>query len=301
MLRLLILGGNGQVGMSLANHCEKNSLEYKLLTRKQLDITSGDMVDSFFASDHEFDFVINAAAYTAVDKAESESELAFSTNGIAVKYLAEQCRKYTIPLLHISTDYVFDGKKTIPYTEDDIASPINIYGKSKLQGEQFIKAIWEKHIILRVSWIFSATGYNFIKSILKLGQEKEKINVVADQIGCPTAAEHIAVIIISICQEQLRSKRADQQWGIYQYVDFPVTTWHQLAKYTLNKAKQIRFPIITQCVIPISSADYKTVAKRPFNSILSVNKLETTFNIKQFYWQQGVDYVLKQITRYKIK
>jgi len=295
-MRLLILGGNGQVGMLLANHCRKNFLEYRLLTRKELDITNENMVAKFFASDHEFNFVVNAAAYTDVDKAESESELAFSTNGMALKYLAEHCKKHKIPLLHLSTDYVFDGIKTIPYEEDDLVSPINIYGKSKLRGEEFIKEIWDKHIILRVSWVFSATGNNFIKNILKLGGKKEKINVVADQIGCPTAAEHIAAVIIIVCQEQLQSKKADERWGIYHYADFPTTTWHQLAKYTLNKAKQMGLPIITQSVTSISSADYTTVAKRPFNSVLSVNKLETIFDTEQFYWQQGVDHVVNQMT-----
>ena len=158
------------------------------------------MVEDFFASNHNFDFVLNAAAYTASDKAENEAKLVFLANGAAPKYLAESCKKYVIPLLHLSTDYVFNGDKQTPYKESDAPLPINTYGSSKLQGEEYIEQTWEKHIILRVSWVFSEIGHNFVK-YTKVRSGKKILKVVADQFGSPTAAAHIAAVIMTICQE----------------------------------------------------------------------------------------------------
>ena len=197
-MNILIIGKNGQVGSSLVLEAIKNCINYIAISRDECDITNQDAVTRFFERKHDFDFIINAAAYTQVDAAENNLESARAANYFAVQYLAEAAKKYNIPLIHISTDYVFDGEKTTAYSEDDATNPKNVYGQTKLDGENILKKTWEKHIILRVSWVFSEFGKNFVKTIAQLYDKKEIFSVVADQMGSPTSARSIAQVILTI-------------------------------------------------------------------------------------------------------
>jgi dTDP-4-dehydrorhamnose reductase len=236
--------------------------------------------------------VINTAAYTAVDKAESEPAIAFAANRDGVKNLAQACQQHHIPLLHLSTDYVFDGSKTTPYTEEDLANPINVYGQSKWEGEQLLRAHCEQHIILRVSWVFGAHGNNFVKTMLRLGSEREELKIVADQIGCPTPAAAIAKTLLEIAKQIIAGKTA---WGTYHYCGDKPTNWHELAKTIFELAKN-KIPLRIQQVIPITTAEYPTPAKRPQNSVLNTTKCREAFKILACDWQTNLNTMLKTIT-----
>src|SRR3990167_11099307 len=236
-MNLLIIGKNGQIGLSLIAESEANQIDYSAVGRAELDITNHSAVNAFFAQHHRFDFVINAAAFTNVDAAEKEIDSACAANASAVRYLAEACKQYDIPLIHISTDYVFDGEKNTGYYEDDMPNPKNIYGQTKLDGENHLKTAWKKHIILRVSWVFSEFGKNFVKTIANLADKKDVFSVVSDQLGSPTSAHSIANVIITICKRLFKNVKQEDHWGVYHYTDFPVTNWHQFATYVVRTKK----------------------------------------------------------------
>ena len=277
-MKVLILGKNGQVGRCLQECAEKQDINYIALSREDCDISDQSKVEAYFNKQHDFDFVINAAAYTAVDKAEEEIDEAYAANYLAVEYLAKICKKYDIPLIHISTDYVFDGTKETLYTEDDSPNPVSVYGKSKLMGEKALQSIWHKHIILRVSWVFSSYGKNFVKTISRLAKERESLSVVADQYGSPTSAVSISEVLLAICQAQLEHPNADSRWGLYHYTDFPLTTWHQLAKAVVSNLK------VNTIIQPIKSSDYTTAAHRPHFSGLDTARVQQVFGINQRCW-----------------
>src|SRR3990167_2962441 len=265
-MNILIIGKNGQVGSSLVLEAIKNCINYIAISRDECDITNQDAVTRFFERKHDFDFIINAAAYTQVDAAENNLESARAANYFAVQYLAEAAKKYNIPLIHISTDYVFDGEKTTAYSEDDATNPKNVYGQTKLDGENILKKTWEKHIILRVSWVFSEFGKNFVKTIAQLYDKKEIFSVVADQMGSPTSARSIAEVIITICKILYQNENAAHYWGIYHYSDFPHSNWHQLASYVVSQ--KIKKGGAIKEVRPIEGKEYPTVVQRPKNSNL---------------------------------
>lgn len=281
-MKILILGKNGQVGRCLQECAEKQDINYVALSREDCDISDKSKVDAYFNNHHDFDFAINAAAYTAVDKAEEEVDEAYAANHLAVEYLAKACKKYDIPLIHISTDYVFDGTKETLYMEEDCPNPTSVYGKSKLAGEKALQSLWHKHIILRVSWVFSEYGKNFVKTIRRLASERESLSVVADQYGSPTSAVSISEVLLAICQAQLEDPNADSRWGLYHYTDFPLTTWHQFATAivkTLNLDTKVE---------PIMSAEFLTSAKRPKFSGLCVQKIIETFDCSQKSWRDNL-------------
>lgn len=280
-MKLLILGKNGQVGQSLVLCAAAQSIETVALDRSTLDVTDQQAINAFFEKNNSFDFVINATAYTNVDGAEDDEATATAVNADAVEYLAIVCKQYDIPLIHISTDYVFDGEKLTDYTEDDLPNPQNSYGRSKLLGENKLQTLWQKHIILRVSWVFSEFGKNFVKTISRLCDQKETLGVIANQYGSPTAAKSIANVIIEICQKN------HGQWGIYHYADFPATNWHQLASYVARiKGKGT-------AITAIEEKDYPLRAKRPQNSRFSTLKIKKTFGIDQHFWMPEVERILK--------
>jgi len=265
--KILITGTNGQLGRCLQAVSEKYpNYDFYFKNSKQLDITRKEQIDILFAQE-KFDFCVNCAAYTAVDKAESDQENAFLVNAEAVKYLAETCKANNTTLIHISTDFVFDGTKGTPYTEDDLPNPINVYGASKLKGEQYIQEILNNYFIIRTSWVYSEYGHNFVKTMLRLGTKRDEISVVNDQIGSPTYAGDLAKAIMEIISAKTTS------FGLYHYTNEGTTSWYDFAK-TIFEIKEIKIK-----VNPISSNNYTTQAKRPMYSVLDKTKIKQVFNI----------------------
>ena len=283
---ILVVGAGGQVGSELAAATTSHRLS--ALTRAELDITDVDAVTQAFAI-HQPDIVINAAAYTAVDKAEQDSAAAYALNCDAVGYLARACQAAGAPLLHISTDYVFSGNKLAAYSEDDAIDPLGVYGASKAAGEAVLRDVLEAHIILRTSWVFSATGNNFVKTMLRLGKERDQLGIVSDQEGCPTSAASIADVLLDIADRYLKSETVN--WGTYHYCNQPETTWFDFARAIFEQAGG--FDNLT--VKPINTSDYPTLAKRPQNSVLDCRKLTANFSIKQVPWKEELGKVLSHL------
>lgn len=299
-MKILLTGANGQVGWALT---QQGSSQHEVLAldHSGLDITDPVAVQKT-VEDNKPDVVINAAAYTAVDKAEQEPALAFAVNRDGPRHLALACANVQIPLLHISTDYVFDGHKTRPYQEDDTIAPLGIYGLSKWEGEEAVRQNLPMHIILRVSWVFGDHGHNFVKTMLRLAREREQLRVVADQHGCPTYAGHIAAVLLNLAEQsaprQRRSRRNTEpvraHWGTYHYSGSPATTWHGFAEAIIAKARAYETLSVND-VVPINTADFPTPAARPANSMLDSSLLKERFGIDPGDWQTGLDMMLKAL------
>jgi dTDP-4-dehydrorhamnose reductase len=249
------------------------------LSHTQLDITRReDVVNA--CQHHRPDVVINAAAYTKVDLAETETELAYLINATGAANLAEVCHALNIPLIHFCTDYVFDGESSAQYTETDTPSPLNVYGASKLQGENLVRQHCEKHIILRVSWVFGAYGANFVKTMLRLAREKTELRIVDDQRGGPTPTISIADAVSRILQY---TPFATMPWGTYHFCGTPVVSWCEFAQQIIAIARNVT-ELKTQRVMPITSSEYPTAANRPKNSALACEKITATFGIQPADW-----------------
>lgn len=288
-MKLLITGAHGQVGWELTQQI-KNSIHESLgFNHSELDITDSDKIHKLIQRAKP-DMLINAAAYTAVDKAEQEHELAFKVNTHGPLALAQACAKANIPLIHLSTDYIFAGQKQQPYTEDDQPEPLNIYGQSKLKGEEAVMKYCDKHLILRVSGVFGSHGNNFVKTMLRLAHEKEQLNVVSDQILCPTWSADIAQVILQVCE-----RLTDQNYGVYHYCGKNPVSWHQFTQEIINLAKTKQLPIKVKELKPISSIEYSAAAKRPAYSVLDCKKIFSNFDIQQADWQTGLKQVLNEI------
>jgi len=284
--KILITGAGGQVGQELAN--ADTTCEIIALTRSELDITHKISVREAVHA-HQPDIIINAAAYTAVDKAEQEPKRAYAINRDGVKYLAQACAKNSIPLLHISTDFVFDGEKKTAYTEDDSIAPLGVYSQSKAEGEVILRELLPEHINLRTSWVFSSTGNNFVKTMLRLGKERDQLNIVSDQQGCPTSASSISETLMLIAHRYLEGKLIP--WGTYHYSNQPVTTWYEFAQAIFAQASSIdnrRTPKLN----PIPTSEYPTPARRPLNSELDCEKIEKAFGIIRPDWHDELMKVL---------
>jgi dTDP-4-dehydrorhamnose reductase len=283
---ILITGAGGQVGHELATtDCDHRLVA---LTRQQLDITDPMQIEAAF-DQQQPDIVINAAAYTQVDRAEHEAELAFAINRDAVADLAFACQRMRIPLLHLSTDYVFDGSKQGAYRETDPVAPLGVYGESKAEGEAALRATLEQHLILRTSWVFSSTGSNFVKTMLRLGKERDELGIVDDQYGCPTSARSIAAILLQIVDRYLQGESIE--WGIYHYCNKPKTSWYGFAQAIFRLAQGYESPKLK----PISTNEYPTPAQRPLNSVLNCSNLELHLGIKQANWIDELHRVLDQL------
>ncbi|MCC9042096.1 dTDP-4-dehydrorhamnose reductase [Myroides sp. M-43] len=257
MIKVLVTGAKGQTGQclqSIAN--EYSDMEFVFLNSKELDLTNANQIEEVF-SNQQPDYCINLAAYTAVDKAEDEVELAYKVNASAVLSLAEMCTKYRVTLVHISTDFIFGGEKNTPYTISDIPNPINVYGASKLKGEEYIKASLEKFYIVRTSWVYSDYGHNFKNTMLRLAQTRDEISVVNDQIGSPTHA-------VDLCHFILILVRENKAYGVYNYRGSVICTWYDFA-ISIFKESSIDIK-----VNPISTEEYPTKARRPRYSVLEL-------------------------------
>ncbi len=288
-MKVLITGCRGQVGRELMALAATHGCDAVGFERNTLDITDQVAVQKIVAQQQP-DAVINAAAYTAVDGAESDVAAAFAVNATAVNYLAQACADLNIPLVHISTDYVFDGSKEGGYSEDDTLSPLGVYGESKRAGEEAVRAVCSAHYILRTSWVFSAHGNNFVKTMLRLGAERDVLSVVSDQYGKPTSAQEIATTIYTML---MSNKRA---WGTYHIAQPEVTTWFGFAEAIFSEAKRESMELKIRTLNAITSKEYPTPAKRPANSELSCIKLEKTFEIKLKPWSDSLPDVIHALT-----
>lgn len=294
-MRILLIGGSGQVGSEIIAIAENNQIEYISPSSSELDITNCTAIENGFTSYLPLDFVINASAYTAVDKAEDEVELAFKINRDGPRYLAEACAQHNIPLLHISTDYVFDGSATTPYTEEMTIHPLGVYGVSKAEGEQAIRDCLSEHIILRTAWVYGANGSNFVKTMLRLGKDRPQLSVVSDQIGCPTAAADIAKTIIDIVDQM--ANKSDNRWGTYHYCSKDSTNWAEFAMSIFSDAQDVEPNWPSVQVTSISTAEYPTKSARPAYSVLDCSKIEHDFSIILPLWHSSLQRYIPNILK----
>ena len=285
-MRILVIGAQGQVGWELTRRASVLGHDVLAWDVAELDITDAAAVDRELAASG-MDVAINAAAYTAVDRAEQEPALAFAVNRDGPAHLAAACARSNIPLLHISTDYVYDGAKIDPYVEDDPTTPLGVYGASKLAGDEAVGRLLPRHLILRVSWVFGIHGHNFVKTILRLAREREELRVVADQYGCPTFAGDIADTLLDLAG-RIAEIDARDAWGVYHYCGEPVTTWHGFASAIVELARA-RESLPVKTVTAITTTDYPTPAARPVNSVLDCAKLATRFGIRPRPWRAGLE------------
>lgn len=291
MVKVLITGSAGQVGSELVKLAPAD-FEVVGYNSSELDITNAQQVQQIVAEQAPA-LIINTAAYTAVDKAESDAERAYAVNETGVKNLAQAALAIGIPVFHISTDYVFDGTAADPYKETDPVGPTGVYGASKLAGEQVLARSGVKHIILRTSWVFGAEGNNFVKTMLRLGKERDTLGVVADQHGCPTSAASIANVLWQLAQKY--TAEGELPWGIYHFSNAPATTWHGFACEIFKQAVEAGFLERAPVVNPIKTSDYPTLAKRPAWSVMDCSALENLLVSSVPGWQQELSAVLKQL------
>ncbi|HTM64001.1 MAG TPA: dTDP-4-dehydrorhamnose reductase [Gammaproteobacteria bacterium] len=284
--RILITGGRGQLANALANHPLAKQFTLNICSHDELDITHPDSIQEALDK-HVPDIVINTAAYTAVDRAEHEAGGADLVNHIGAGHVGLLCKKNQIKLLHISTDYIFDGNNKEKYLEDDTACPVNIYGKSKWEGEQAIRSSCENHIILRVSGIFSEYGNNFLKTMLKLARERSVLRVVNDQITCPTSADDIASAIYIICNNPSFQ-------GTLHYCSSESVSWFDFAKAIIEEAREHE-QLAADEIKPISAAEYITDAKRPAHSVLDCSKIKKTYQIEQPSWRNAICQIIPKL------
>lgn len=284
---VLVTGAKGQLGEALQfvsnlnsktnlNNHENEPIHFYFYSSSELDITNKLAIETVFLKVKP-NFCINAAAYTAVDKAESEQEKAYAVNVIGAKNIAEVCNSFNSTLIHVSTDFVFDGNKTSPYNEDDITNPKGIYGVTKHDGELEIIKSLKQYFIIRTSWLFSSFGNNFMKTMLRLSKERNSLSIVNDQIGTPTNAIDLAVVIIKVIQSQSKA------YGIYHFSNEGYCSWYDFAKkiFEINKVKID--------LKPIPSIDFPTPAERPKYSVLDKSKIKKVFNIKIRSWQDSIE------------
>lgn len=288
---ILVTGGTGQVGTGLV-HANRGRFELVTPGRGDFDLADRSSIEAQIAS-RDWAAIINCAAYTGVDKAESDQKAAFAANAEAPGIIASLSAARSIPLLHVSTDYVFDGSKTAPYVEEDPVAPLGIYGESKEAGERAVRGAGGRHIILRTAWVVSPWGHNFVKTMLRLGKERERLGVVADQIGCPTSAADIAETLLVLTENLIGG--AAIQGGTYHFVNAGEASWHGLAGHVFDRAARHGSPV--PIVDAIATADYPTPAKRPANSRLSTAKIENDFGIAPRPWTVAVDEILEQLLR----
>lgn len=287
--KVLVTGSEGQLGSSVLKLREEfPRINFSTADIKELDITIREDVERFLILDNP-DFVVNCAAYTAVDDAEKNEDSAFAVNKSGPGNLAVECRKYGIPLIHISTDYVFSGKGKKPYLEDDPAGPVTAYGRSKLAGEREVIDSGVSGMIIRTSWLYSEFGNNFVKSMIRLGQSRPEISVVNDQYGSPTYAEDLARAILTIINDKAEILKHQQPAGIFHFSNQGICTWHDLALAVME------YKGINCRIIPITSEEYPRPAKRPGYSVLDTKKIRDIFTIEIPHWRVSLLSCIKNL------
>ncbi len=283
MKKILVTGGKGQLATCIKDIAiGLNGYNFIYVDLDELDITKSKEVNSFFESEN-ISFCVNCAAYTAVDRAETEQDLTARVNKVGAQNLANACNKQSAGLIQISTDFVFDGKKSRPYREDDPTDPLSVYGLTKLNGEQEIMRILPKSFIIRTSWLYSEHGQNFLKTMLRLGSERDNLSIVADQIGTPTYAGDLAKVILKIIMEERTEN------GVYHFSNEGVASWYDFAKAIFDIAE-------VDCqVSPINTDEYPTPAKRPAFSVMDKSKLKTELGINIPYWRDSLKKCLNKL------
>jgi dTDP-4-dehydrorhamnose reductase len=291
-LNVLLLGAQGQLGHTL--HCSLPTLGHVMAWgREQIDLSQPEQLARRLEDLSGLDVIVNAAAYTAVDRAEQESAQAFAVNAFSVQVLADYAHKHGCLLLHYSTDYVFSGDQTTPYDEEDRCGPVNVYGRSKRAGEEIILASGCDAFIFRTSWVYSAHGQNFIRSIWRLAQEREILNVVNDQYGCPTSVELLKTVSLAAITQYFDQGLAG---GLYHVSAKGCVSWYDLARYVLEQGKDRGqyFKLDLKNLHPIHSQDYPTLARRPQYACLHTDKISNALHIQLPQWHQHVDEVLNE-------
>jgi dTDP-4-dehydrorhamnose reductase len=292
-MKILLTGSNGQVGFELNKKLSALG-EVVATDREELNLEDSQAIRSFIDQTRP-DIIINPAAYTAVDKAESEPDLAYQINTLAPEVLADKASELDIPLVHFSTDYVFDGLKKDAYVETDKTNPQSVYGKTKNDGEEKIRK-YAKHIILRTSWVFGSHGNNFLKTMLRLMKEKESLNIVGDQWGSPASASMLSDVTFKIVDRILKNKNFND-YGTYHVTSDGETNWHQYA--SLIASELIKLDVKIKCgpdqIHSILTSEYPTAAKRPLNSRLNTDKIKKTFMLELPHWESEVKKVLREI------
>lgn len=286
MKKILVIGGNGQLGNCIRKIAPDFELDYEFIftDSQTLDVTNEDQVQSFFY-ENKPDFCINASAFTAVDLAESEKEKAFAVNAQGVAHLAEASKEYNSVLIHVSTDYVFDGETNLCYSEDDFTNPIGVYGESKLKGEELAMDINPQTIILRTSWLYSEFNKNFVKTMLNLFSQKKELGIVADQFGQPTNANDLAEAIMNIIEAPQKT------YGVFHFSNYPETTWFEFAEKIAEFSKsKIKLNQLT-------TEQYPTPARRPKRSTMCLDKIEETYKIEPKYWENSLEECISILTQ----
>jgi dTDP-4-dehydrorhamnose reductase len=304
--KILLIGGNGQVGHALKSTLQTLG-EVVVCTRAELDLSvagggiavGADCPISALVSRVKPSIIVNATAYTAVDRAETETELAHTINAVAPGLLAKAAHAVGACIVHYSTDYVYAGTKKTPYVETDETEPLSAYGRSKLAGERAVAEACPRHLIFRTSWVVGAHGGNFLKTMLKLAQERDALRVVADQVGAPTSAELIAETTTQILSQMAGQHEDDPRWGVYHLTAGGATNWHAYASYVIAQARAAGWPIkvADEAIAAIRTEDYPVAATRPMNSCLDTTKLRAAFGVSLPDWRVGVDGVLAGIRR----
>lgn len=287
--KILLTGVNGQVGYSFqaAFKASQSPAEFIALDRSQLDLANTEQIREVVRSIRP-DLIINPAAYTAVDKAESETDLAYRINAIAPGILAEEAARLNAKLIHFSTDYVYNGRKLEAYHETDPTEPLSVYGQTKLAGEEAIRAVGVQHLIFRTAWVYGAYGKNFMKTILRLASERETLNIVADQIGTPTSSNAIAEAMMQILQQG-----SFDVSGVYHLVNSGQASWFEFAQAIVEESNALRqrerkVRLLVKHIQPISTDQYPTPARRPANSLLDTEKLLQDFGIEMPHWRESL-------------
>lgn len=280
---ILLTGGTGQVGQEVLRHAAERGLEIFAPIRAQMDLTNAQSIADMVAS-RPWSAVINCAAYTAVDRAETDAELAEQVNAVAPAIFAIETAKRDIPIIHVSTDYVFDGTKNAPYVEDDAVNPLGVYGRTKEKGESAVRTLNPRHAIIRTAWVVSAGGANFINTMIRLASERPEINVVDDQMGCPSNASDIAQALLAV------AGTPHAQYGTWHFVNGGEASWYDLAAYIF--ADMQRRGLTTPVLNAIPTSQYPTPAVRPSNSRLSTSAIQRDFGIQPRHWHDAIDAVL---------
>jgi dTDP-4-dehydrorhamnose reductase len=283
MTAILLFGANGQLGQEILTRAPSVSLKIVGRSRAETDIADAAAVEAAFRDVHP-DVVVNAAAYTKVDKAETERDQAYRVNKDGAGILAAACAAADVPFVHISTDYVYDGSKQKPYVEDDPTAPVSVYGASKLAGEEEVRRRHKKHVILRTSWVYGQYGSNFLKTMLRLAEERSELRVVADQRGSPTCTADLAQTVFALAPRLIHAD--DRFWGIYNFTGDGETNWCQFADEILTH--RARWKGGRPKLTPITTAEYPTPARRPMNSVLDNSRFRATFGLSAKSWRQSV-------------
>lgn len=288
-MRVLLTGGTGQVGTEVRKRL--TNVELLVPGRDALDLSRPEQVSGALAKLMP-DVVLSVGAYTAVDRAEDEAEQAMVVNGLAVSALADYCREHDKPLFHVSTDYVFDGSKAGPYRVDDATCPLGVYGATKLAGEEAARTV-KKHLVLRVSWVFSGHGSNFVKTMLRLASTNKALRVVGDQVGGPTWAGHIADALVALVQRHRAGESLP--WGTYHFSGGPDVSWYDFAGEIFRQAQSVGNIGVSPTLEPISTADYPTKAARPKNSCLSMEETTRSLGLDRQDWRTGLRETLLEL------